>query len=111
GGGGDPDQPAGRVEERAAGEAVVHRRRGANHLVDGAAPPGRERPADDGDDACAGGDDVAPGSRDGEGEVAYSGTRDGRRERPDVETGHAQHRQAGRRIPAGDPGLERSTVV
>src|SRR5439155_21432431 len=81
GGGGDPDQPAGRVEEPAAGEAVVHLRRGANHLVDGAAPPGRERPADNGDDACAGGDDVAPGSRDGEGEVSDSGTRGGRRDR------------------------------
>src|SRR5437870_10715569 len=43
-GGGDADQPAGCVEERAAGEAVVHRRRGADHLVDRAAPAGRERP-------------------------------------------------------------------
>ena len=69
-GGRDADQPAGGVEERAAGEAVVHRRGRADHLIDRAAPAGRQRSADHRDDAGAGGDDVAPRARDGEREMA-----------------------------------------
>ena len=70
GGGRDADQPAGGVEKRAAGKAVVHRRGGPDHLVDRPAAAGRQRSADHRHDAGAGGDDVAPRARDGEREMA-----------------------------------------
>ena len=99
------------VEKRAAGEAVVHRRGGSNHFVDRATASGRQRPADHGDEAGAGGDGVAPGAGDREREVADARRRVGRRDRRRVEAGDAQHGEARRRIPSGELGVERHAVV
>jgi len=54
------DQRARRVEKCPAGKPVVHRRRRANHLIDGASVSGAQRSADHRYDAGAGGDAVTP---------------------------------------------------
>ena len=59
-GGRDADERAGGVDERAAGEAVVHRCGRADHLIDRAAAARRQRSADDGHDAGTRRHDVAP---------------------------------------------------
>ena len=66
----DADQAAGRIQKRAAREAVVHRRRRADHFVDRASASRRQRSADHRHDAGARGQRVAPRARDGEREVA-----------------------------------------
>src|SRR5439155_600012 len=90
---------------------VVHRCRGANHLIDRAAAARRQRSADDRHDSGAGGDDVAPRAGDGERDVPDAGRRRRGRDRFDAEASDAQHREAGGRIPAGELGVERLTVV
>ena len=55
-GGGNPRQAAFDVHERAAGKPAVHRGRGPQHLGNRAAAAGRQRPANDRDDAGARGE-------------------------------------------------------
>jgi hypothetical protein len=111
GGGRDAGEPTRRVEKRAAGEAVVHRRRRADHLIDRAAASGPQRPADHRHEPGARRDRVAPRSRDRDRDVpdTHGRGRDGDRRR--VETGDAQHGEARRRIPAGERRVERLAVV
>ena len=71
--GGDAEQRSRRAEDGAAGKAVVERRGDADHPLQLTPASGAQRAADDGDDAGAGGDDVAPGSR--ERERDFSGPR------------------------------------
>ena len=106
-----PSSAARRVDERAAGEAVVHGRGRADDLIDRAAAPGRQRAADHRHDAGARRRRVAPRARDGEREVARRARGGGQRDRLRVEPGDAQHGQARRRIPADELGVERVAVV
>jgi hypothetical protein len=79
GGGRDPDHAARGIEQRAAGEAVVHRRRRADHFVDRPPAPGRQRTADHRHDAGARRERIAPGARDRQREMADAGRRRGDR--------------------------------
>ena len=107
----DAQQPAGRIDERTAGESVVHRRGGAKHLIDRATSACAERTADDRNDARARAERVAPRSSDREHEMAdtrlCSCGRDGRAGK----SGHTQQRKARRRIPAGEVGLHHRTLM
>ena len=105
---GDAEQAARGVDECAAGKAVVHRRGGANDLRDRAMTAGRQRTADDRDDAGARRHGVAPGARDREREMADARSGRGRGNRRRVQIRDAQDRQVGRRIPAGELGSRRS---
>ena len=58
------------VDERTAGEPVVHRRGGAKHLIDRAPPARAQRTSDDRNDARAGAERVAPRSPDCERKMA-----------------------------------------
>ena len=107
----DPQDSAGRVDERSAGKAVVHRGRCSDHFVDGSAPPGPQRTADDRNDARARSQGVAPGPGDGQREVAdpSRSLRDRRRRR--FETARAENDQARCRIPADELGVQLSPVI
>ena len=60
------------VDERAAREALVHECVRAQDLIDRAAASGRQRAADDGNDARAGRRRIAPRAPDGEREVTHA---------------------------------------
>jgi hypothetical protein len=107
----DAEQRAGWVDEGAAREAVMHGRRRPQHLLDRATAAGPQRTADDGDDARARGDDVAPRAADGQREVTDARDRGRRRNWRPGSAFHAQHREARRRIPAGELGVERGPVA
>ena len=102
---------ADRVQERSTGEAVVHRGRRADDLLDGSAPAGTQRPADDGDDACAGGHGIAPRTSHGEDDLTDAGCRPGSRRGGEAKARRAQHRQAGRGIPPGELRVDVPAVV
>jgi len=89
----------------------VHRRRRADDLIDRAAPAGRQRSADHGDDADAGRNRVAPRSCNRERNVSDASVAGRNFDRWGGETGHAKHRQVGRRIPTGELGVQRCPVV
>jgi hypothetical protein len=98
------------IDDGAAGKAVVHRRGRADHLVDGAAAAGRQRPADDRDDAGAGRQGIAPRSRDGQRQVADPRRRRARRQDRQADAGGAKQREVGGRIPADQLGVDRRAV-
>ena len=98
------------VNERAAGEAVVHRRRRADDLIDLAAAPGRQRPANHGHEPGARRDRVAPRARDREREMPDARRRRRDRDRRRVEPARAQHDEAARRIPSAELRVERAAV-
>ena len=107
----DAQQRSGRIDERTAGESIVHRRGSPKHLINRPPAAGAQRTADDGNDPSAGAQRVAPRSSDGEREMA-----DARRficggNRRAGKSGHTQQRKARRRIPAGQLSFERRTIV
>src|SRR5207244_12695422 len=105
--GGEADERAARIEEGAAREAVVHRRSRANHPIDRVASPGAKWAADDGNDAGACGQVVAPRSRERQPDVsdARGLLRDA--DRRCVEPGRLQQCEPRRWIPSGKLCIER----
>ena len=100
-----------RVRKRAASESAVHRRRRADDLINRLAAPRRQRTANHRDVADRGGDGVAPRSADGEREMSDARRRIGQRNRRHVQVRATRSTaRCGGRIPAGQLGLERSTI-
>src|SRR4051812_12066183 len=84
----DTEQRAGGIEKRAASESVVHRRRGANHLIDGASTARWQWTADHRYQPRAGRHDVAPRARDGERELTDARLGSGPADRREAEPRH-----------------------
>ena len=110
-GGRDADHRAGRVDERAAGEPLVHRRSRPQHLLDRSAPAGRQRAGDDRNDARARRHRVAPRARDRNRQVADARRRLTDRNRRSVQARNAQYGEARGWIPSGQLRIEELAAV
>ena len=97
---GDPNHIAARIEKGSSRKAIVHRSGRSIDLVNCASRASWQRPANNRDDAGAGGDAIAPGSANGDSDVADADWRSGWGDRLQSETRCPQHGEARRWIPS-----------